>query len=289
MPGADHETSLLIVTLDSCRHDSAERANTPFLDSLAPLQLALAHATFTLPAHHALFSGYFPLTEGDLGPESPAVLRTLPTARRSGLRKARGRGFSTGANLVDALRLLGHRTVGAGGVRWFGESHLRTGFSTFLFWGPSYQPADRDLPVWAPEDFALSHAAELVGALPDGPDPWLLFVNAAETHAPYLASNRVLGMQRTYADVRNAKTAVRDDPVFTGLMAELAFCQAAAVEVVDARLRTLFDLLPTPFDFVITADHGESFGEGGIWGHVHCAPEVFRVPMWQGRYEGNVA
>ncbi|MGW1727792.1 sulfatase-like hydrolase/transferase [Streptomyces sp. NPDC002306] len=279
--------SLLIVTLDSCRYDSASQAATPFLDSLADLKPALAHASFTLPAHIALFSGYFPLVDRGRNLESPSALRYLPTARRPGLLKSRGRGFSTGANMVDGLRRCRYRTVGAGGVRWFAGEQLRQGFDQFFYWGPAYCPEDNDLPAWEAPDFALSHPQELVSALPAPPKPWLLFVNAAETHAPYAAPDATLRLQRRYAHARNAKAPVFGDPRFEQLMIELRECQQAALSLVDAKLRGLFGILPGEFDFIVTADHGESFGERGLWGHVHSAPEVFSVPLWQGRYSGS--
>ena len=280
--------SLLIVTLDSCRYDSALHANTPFLDSLSNVHPALAHATFTLPAHTAMFAGYFPLVDRLRGLESPLALRDLPTARRPGLTKSRGRGFSKGVNLIDGLREYGYRTVGAGGVRWFAGEQLRQGFDQFLYWSPAYNPQDVDLPAWEAPNFALSHPQKLAAALPAWPEPWLLFINAAETHAPYVASDAILQQQRQYAHARNAKASILDDSRFERLMIELRECQQNAVAIVDAKLRRLFETLPGSFDFIVTSDHGESFGEQGLWGHVHSAPEVFRVPLWQGRYSRSL-
>ncbi|MER5466303.1 sulfatase-like hydrolase/transferase [Streptomyces sp. NPDC002668] len=283
----DGAHSLLIVTLDSCRYDSALHADTPFLDAVAVLEPALAHATFTLPAHTAMFSGYFPLADRVRGLESPIALRQLPTARRPGLLKSRGRGFSAGVNMIDGLRGRGYRTVGAGGVRWFTGPQLREGFDEFLYWGPTHCPDDVDLPAWEAPHFALSHPQEIAAALPGQPAPWLLFVNAAETHAPYSAPDSILRQQRLYAHARNAKEPIRQDTRFERLMTQLSECQVDAVALADAKLRVLFGLLPGPFDFIVTADHGESFGEQGLWGHVHSAPEVFSVPLWQGRYSGT--
>ena len=55
--------------------------------------------------------------------------------------------------------------------------------------------------------------------------------------------------------------------------------QCAAAEFLDRRLPALFDGLPGETIVVLTADHGECFGEDGYWGHGINHPMAFEVPL----------
>src|SRR5438477_136325 len=56
----DDGEDFLLVTWDSCRHDVFERARTPLLDRYASAKRGWAMATYTLPAHQAMFCGFLP-------------------------------------------------------------------------------------------------------------------------------------------------------------------------------------------------------------------------------------
>lgn len=61
------ETSIVLVTVDSCRYDTAVKANTPNLDKIGALRKGETAGSFTYPAHHTFFIGNLPrLIEGDL-------------------------------------------------------------------------------------------------------------------------------------------------------------------------------------------------------------------------------
>lgn len=272
---------LVVITLDSCRFDTALVAAPRFLSSVASLQSATAHATFTLPAHVGLFHGYFPLV-GD-PPVSPAFLAHLPLYSRADNYLQTGRGTVEGTNWLDGLRHNSWRTVGAAGMRWFKSDYLRLGFDEFIYRGPRYSPEMKDLPQWALEDYSLNYPEELVAAVGMSPN-WLLFVNSAETHAPYGATGDLLNKQRALADTRNAKKKLSGGQVAQSLMVHLKDQQVRALTTADERIRNMFALLPKPFHFIVTADHGEMFGEDDLWGHVYGHQVVMQVPVWEGCY-----
>lgn len=267
---------LLLLTVDSCRLDVAVEAHTPVLDSVSGLTPGLAQATFTLPAHMALFSGFPPVDVMNGRNSSSANVIMDKHTRKST--------SSAYVSWVEQLRRAGYRTVGAADMRWFEEDVLRRGFDVFLSWAPAYRAADFGLPTWERRNFAITHAAELALAL-EGSDRWLVFVNAGETHAPYLGPASLLREQRKYAFARNGKVVLKNESRFLSLMADLRQCQVAALEEMDSRLQRLIDSLPKPFELVVCADHGESFGEEGVWGHVRPLPHVMKVPIWTGRVE----
>ena len=60
MSAIDEETlldhNIVVVTVDSCRFDTAQRARTPVLDGIGDLRTAETYGSFTLPAHAAIFT-----------------------------------------------------------------------------------------------------------------------------------------------------------------------------------------------------------------------------------------
>jgi len=67
-------------------------------------------------------------------------------------------------------------------------------------------------------------------------------------------------------------------------MEELHLQQVKTVEHVDRLLEGLIDKAPVDTHFIITADHGECFGEGGFFGHGPIVHEkVMEVPFLEGR------
>jgi phosphopentomutase len=65
----------------------------------------------------------------------------------------------------------------------------------------------------------------------------------------------------------------------TGRTNEAFQHQVACAEFLDRRLPGLFEALPADTIVVLTADHGECFGEDGYWGHGVNHPKVFEVPL----------
>jgi hypothetical protein len=282
--------NVLLVTMDSCRFDSAARAHTPVLDELGPLRRAITPGTFTLPAHMAFFSGYLPnVIEWPLADYYSRQKFQLWRLSRAKEKPRDTYGFLLeGDTILEGFRNAGYGTVGAGGVRWFLTKTLTGQFDEFHFWGP------RDYSEWFAlrnsDDFALNHVDELAGAVASH-DRWFLFVNCLETHAPY--NNGADGIDPEVQDVIG-----RGEPIWAGrTVHDLATClsdrdfkllhraQIRAVEIVDQRLGVLIERLPRPFIVVVCGDHGEAFGEEGRWGHGFPADPVTHVPMVVGFVE----
>ena len=67
------------------------------------------------------------------------------------------------------------------------------------------------------------------------------------------------------------------------MMRELKKDQVSAVKYVDALFEELYDLVPENTWIVVTADHGELFGEAGYFGHGPIQhTKVFEVPFVEG-------
>ncbi|MDP1906677.1 MAG: hypothetical protein Q8K85_00155, partial [Hyphomicrobium sp.] len=67
-------------------------------------------------------------------------------------------------------------------------------------------------------------------------------------------------------------------------MRDLHLQQIKTVEYVDGVLDALISKAPVGTHFIVTADHGECFGESGYFGHGPIVHEkVLEVPFIEGR------
>lgn len=60
---------------------------------------------------------------------------------------------------------------------------------------------------------------------------------------------------------------------------KLHSAQIKALESIDEKIKKLVQFLPAPLLIIITADHGECFGEGMNWGHGYPLAKVMEVPI----------
>jgi membrane-anchored protein YejM (alkaline phosphatase superfamily) len=123
----------------------------------------------------------------------------------------------------------------------------------------------------------------------DGGRPYFYFFNLGETHYPYMLDDPALPrVSGVHGVVRNMslKPAARKEIEFfdQATMARLREQQVRCVEHVDRLLPQLFEKCPPGTHVIVTADHGEMFGEEGYFGHgpvMH--PKVFEVPFVEGK------
>ncbi len=249
-------TSIVLITLDSLRYDTAQLARTPNFDRLFAEYgsqgwvLTGAHGTYTLPAHVSML--HAGIMACDNRPEVPAPFnRDKGRIFKAQLAWERTTGamFPTPAapNIVKGFEALNYRTIGVGGVHWFD-----TRFVTSRFWKDDYFQefywndtfCEKD-----PRSFENQIAAIRTLGLRTCGKPIFLFLNVSSTHTPYM------GFEPTVAG------------------------QAKALEYVDSHLPELLELLPDRCDLMILADHGECFGEEGLWGHSFYHPRVMEVPF----------
>ena len=286
------EHDVALITLDSLRADVAGEALLPTLAALGPMRRAASYGSFTLPAHAAIFGGFLPnVTEEpqwDYYSRERRQLWRLGRARKQAV--ARAGLMLQGDDIVTGFRSAGYRTIGAGGVRWFSAGHFPQLFDSFRYWGPDGDSSDK-FAERRPGDFALDHLDELVEQVTRAPRAFL-FVNAAETHAPYTRGDapgdaETQRIVRAWSGHWNGAAVVPADARARADMAALRAAQRAAVEAVDGKLARLFAALPRPTLVVVCADHGEAFGEQGWWGHNQPIPEIMTVPLWMGVVPGR--
>lgn len=287
--GAGSQPSVLLVVMDTVRQDHVSaygylRRTTPNLDALAAgaivFEGARAAATYSLSTHASLFTGLLPSAHGahPIPPGAP-----LDAAQNPGSYRLR----SSAHTLAEELNARGYLTAGISGndvflAAWTG---LQRGFSQFACearrsygfvptsapilqrLGPTVRrafPYHEEWPAEAITNGALAWTVETRGR------PFFLFLNYYDAHAPYWPKPPY---DRLFPAPSGDDAAVW----MSQYDGEIAY--------VDASLKTLFEGLRQQGRFddmliVVTADHGEFFGEHSIFGHGDALYEpVLRVPL----------
>jgi arylsulfatase A-like enzyme len=273
-PGDPTVSDVVLVSIDTLRADHLScqgysRPTTPFLDELAAGGLRFANtwsaSPWTLPSHVSLLTGLEVQHHGVV--ESDARLGDdtglLPEAMHAA-------GFATGG-FVSTLFV----------SRRFG---FERGFDAFEDFGitTSRENLAKSVPASRVVDAALRWMATAAAG-----KPVFLFVHLYDAHYPYAPP----APYATLFDRAPRKT----DPVYKNYawyrkhpldQAEMAHQVAQydeAIRYADDQIHRLhesFDKAGRKATWVVTADHGEEFGERGAWGHAHTLfPEQLHVPF----------
>jgi len=254
-----HVQSILFVTLDSCRFDAFIQANLPNLRSIGPLHRAMAPSYFTYGSHAAMFMGFTPgVAEVAMPHVNPKFAKFFKLVGAGHAEKGGEFKSLEGRSVIDGLRRAGYLTVGAGAVGWFNPSsfagrQLTRDFDRFFYGGGTS---------------SLPRQLSWLGGELDPDRPVFAFVNVGETHVPYV--------------FEGAPWDASWNPcVPFGQANDAAECrrrQVACLEYVD---RTLEPLLAAfrESSVIVCADHGDCWGEDGLWEHGIHHPKVLEVPL----------
>ena len=259
--------SILFITLDSCRYDTFREARAPHLKSVGPLHAAMAPAHFTFASHQAMFVGFTP------GVAAAAEPYTNPRHgkffRLVGPVPYRPRDFMVleGPNIIQGLKRLGYLTLGTGGVSWFNPATpagrtLTRDFHHYYYPGNSYSLPQQ--VAWAERQLRSARRRRV-----------LLFINVGETHIPYYHQGAAWSSEEN--------PCVAFNPDNANDAARCHARQTACLEFADAHLGAILE----PFrqaNILLCGDHGDAWGEDGLWGHGFHHPKVLEVPLvyWLG-------
>lgn len=253
-------SSILFVTLDSCRLDTFEAARAPNIKALGPLHRAMAPGNFTYASHAAMFMGFTPGVAERAEP--------LVNPKFGKIFKIAGAGFPSkgtefvavrGRNVIDGLKRIGFTTVGVGSAAWFDPETL-TGqnlcedFDRFYYPGNVYS-LGRQLQ-WIEEQLDDLEGQRV-----------FCFLNVGETHVPYWHEGAPWS---------------KDNPcVPFGKHNDAAECrrrQLGCLEWVDEQLAPLLQRFAHA-NTVLCSDHGDAWGEDGLWEHGIHHQVVLEVPL----------
>lgn len=261
--------SVLFVTLDSCRYDTMLSADVPALKAVGPLRPAQAPSYFTYGSHSSMFVGFTPTATSD-----PTPLLNPKFAKLFKLRAAGFAGKGCEAFLLDGETVMsgfaaqGYATLGTGAVGWFDPDtptgrHLTAPFERF-FYAPGLGASRRQLD-WI--DAALDVERHR---------PVFLFANFGETHVPYWHPG---------ADWDPADNPCQPFQI-VDRRADCAARQRQCLEYLDRALGPLLRRFEGA-TILLCADHGDAWGEDGVWEHGVPHPTVLTVPMMM-RVRGQV-
>jgi arylsulfatase A-like enzyme len=304
--------NLLLIFIDSLRADRVgcygyPRHVTPTLDQLARegcrFTRAISAAPFSPASYALIVSGLYPHQHGVTGDDVRVWPETMP-------------------RLPSTLRERGYRTFCFSNNSFVSrETGAAAGFDHFIDRDDSWlarqrhrgyrwvrrQLGDRrakrlsnTMHCAAKGDSAatLRRAADLIRVLPE---PWFGVVILMDPHTPY--NRRRTGRCGNGADVRRFFAERNDRAMWAELMADHGRLSPEELAVVselydeearhaDACLGAFQD---TPASrekldrtvLAVAADHGEAFGEHGVWGHGFClndcltrVPLILRYPEW---------
>lgn len=252
--------SVLFITLDSCRFDTFAAANAPALKAVGPLRSAQAPSYFTYGSHSAMFTGFLPGATTDPVPLlNPKFAKLFKLAGPAFPGKG-GEGYTlAGRDIVEGFASLGYATLGTSGIAWFDPDqvtgrHLTRSFERFRYRHGAHAAAQA---AWLDEGIDSSGGRDVFA-----------FLNLAETHVPY--------------HFDGAPWPADDNPCLpfqtADRAADCAFRQRACVEHLDGVLAPLLARFAGS-TIVVTADHGDCWGEDGLWEHGISHPMTLTVPL----------
>ncbi len=262
------EQDVLFISLDSCRYDTFEASHRQgclaHMASLAPLHKAIAPSYFTYASHAAFWMGFTP---GVVGCEEPWLNPKAGKLFRMAFSGHAGRDGDLsfkliGSNIVEGFRRQGYCTIGSGAVDWFNTSSetgavLAAPFEHFQFAGNSWSLLSQ--LTWI--DARLAEAS-------DGKSVFV-FLNVGETHVPYWHEGAPWERWPSPCVPFGGDSCSAD---------ESARRQRACLEWVDQRLAPLLERF-IDGTVLVCADHGDCWGEDGLWEHGISHPATLTVPL----------
>lgn len=265
---------VILLSIDTLRADHLgmygyERDTSPFLDRLAAegtvFDQAWSPTSWTLPSHTTMLSSWLPIHHGAIEDHLriPADVPLLPEIFHKG-------GYRT-AGVVSTLFVSSR----------FG---FERGFDSFEDFGIRTKQENNLSTVDA--DQVFHHALDWAQKQPAG-EPMFLFLHVYDAHYGYDPPspwNEKFDRKPEWGDeVYKNYTAYKKrmipkaqlDHQIAQYDEEIAFIDHEFGQLVDGWRASGRQAL-----VVVTADHGEEFGERGSWGHAHTLwPEQLHVPL----------
>jgi hypothetical protein len=272
--------NLVLITLDSCRYDSWVAARPTTLARLGEVERRWSYASWTAPSHFNLLMGLLPHT-------SPAGVYASEYYKRDYLRY----GERLGIDGMDFKRLLPSLWLP---TLLRNELGYRTGALVSLPILNQHTTINRDFDSFELMPHHNDMAAMLDRLVFEDDRPSFYLLNVGETHYPYALPDEDPSEWPRVSGVHGVVKKLGEDPspegefFDQGELDELRARQVRAVEYLDREIfPRLFAMLPPETWVVVTADHGELFGEDGYFGHGPIQhPKVLEVPFVEGLAPG---
>lgn len=250
------DINIAVITVDSLRWDVSQMASAPNFDAVfkefkahgGGWRKVGAHGTYTLPSHIALFKNGCLPNNNRQGVPAPYNVEEQKVFRLDlGFRTKETLYMTPPApNIIKGFEKMGYRTIGIGGVGWFNTNFVTSSFWEGEYFSEFYFNGDFRETCESAFENQINFTN---GIMKQNTSKLFYFLNIASTHYPYMNKGRTLEGQKQ------------------------------SFEYVDSHIRSLLDLMPRPCHVLILSDHGDCFGEDGLWSHAIYHPKVMEVPM----------
>jgi arylsulfatase A-like enzyme len=263
---------IVFIVMDSCRYDTFMAAKTPNIDRLGEAQRRYSYASWTAPSHHAFVMGMLPhaspkeVFASEVYKEEYAQWKD-----RTGHGEIAFKEFLPHLSLPRVLRNIGYRTVAKVSMPVLNKDTLIS------------RDFDEYKLMKSHNDFS-----GMIDEMEFPDEPHYYFLNLGETHYPYMLSGanlpHVSGVHGALKSMDDVPARAEKQTFDAEQMKMLHQQQVKCVEYVDAQIGRLMEMTPPNTHFIVTADHGELFGEDGYFGHGPIMHEkCFEVPFVEGR------
>ncbi len=264
LKNSDH---VLFISLDSCRFDTFISAyndgSLPNFSNVGPLHKAKAPSYFTYGSHSAFWMGFTPGVDNNSDPcLNPKAGKIFRMAYSGSIGRDDEAFQLQGANIIEGFSNRGYKTIGSGAVDWFNPETdtgavLGSPFQKFYFAGNTWSLCKQ--LEWIHSELLNTSFDQSV----------FCFLNIGETHVPYWHEGASWD--------RWPSPCVP----FGGIQCDAnksGFRQQACLEWVDARLASLLKCFCNS-TILICSDHGDCWGEDGLWEHGISHPATLTVPL----------
>jgi arylsulfatase A-like enzyme len=273
-PGDPRRPDVIVLSIDTLRADHLgtygyHRDTSPFLDQLGRegtvYEQMWSATSWTLPSHTTMLSGWLPVHHGAIDDH----LRIAPDVTL----------------LQEAFEASGYRTIGVVSTLFVSSRFgFDRGFDRFEDFGIKSKRENNLSTVDA--DHVFHNAYYWAQKQPQN-EPMFVFVHVYDAHYQYdppAPWNEKYDRKPQWGDAvyrnyqayqKNMIPKVQLDHQVAQYDEEIAFVDDSFREFVTRWRSAGRDAI-----VVVTADHGEEFGERGSWGHAHTLyPEQLHVPL----------
>jgi arylsulfatase A-like enzyme len=291
-------SDVVLVTIDSLRADrcgflGSDRGLTPAMDRLAGEGLvfenAVAPGGATSGSTASFMTGAYPVDRPTAEDRTELIRQHLDAA----------------VTIPETFDRLGYRTAAVTANPWTSRHFgYQAGFDDFEdFMDESSSSAVRDrtgdgplsalasqlLDWWRGQEMYLSWDAyydriqALLDRARDGAEPFFLWLFLVDVHMPYLPPSGFRSQSSLGAYAANAWLFAGADtelPLGDHLRERLLTAYDDTVRFTDRFVGRLADELDDDTVLCVHADHGESFGEEGHYGHGYLYEKTVRVPLF---------
>jgi hypothetical protein len=267
---------LVYIVMDSCRYDSYQAAVTPNIDKLGKVESRYSYASWTSPSHYTLLMGMVP-HQSPRGVFASEVYKQefVKWVDRLGIPDLSFKSFVPYLSLPKVLQDNGYRTIARVSMPVLNQfTSINQHFHDYKLMGNHNDFATMVKEMEFPDDQSR-----------------LYFFNLGETHYPYMLKGddmpRISGVHGVFKNMDEFLLVGNkpDEKKFFELeeMKRLHQQQITCVEYIDKLIGELMNKCPKNTHIIVTADHGELFGEEGYFGHgpiMHS--KCFEVPFVEG-------